>query len=534
MQGNELTLRNLLGAAVRTTRDLEREPLTTWVHATNFRELLEAPSIESPDDVAFQYRQRGFVGSPTTNLTFQEAIGLERQAANALASFGMRTNDVVAVMLPLVDGSHCVLYGAMAQTVAMPLNYMLEATHLIGLLNAAEAKAIVVASDYPDDPGFALKLKRIRAERSDLLVFEFCRRNGALQETSSQETSQQTTSQQTTSRQTTSKPTIDFRKSILEQPNAVWICSDTRSPDDPVALCHTGGTTGLPKLVKQTFRMYQCSTLNHRVTVGYGRGERILTGLPLFHASGALDAGLFAHVNETTISVGSELGLQDGDFVTNYWEIAALESTTIGLAIPTTVAQWASQPGAVDVPSMTHLATGGAPLPTEVARQMVERMNGRPIIEVWGMTETAGIYTSLPLDGEQRIGSVGFTAPYCQLAVIPAGEDSTLAFQPPGELGEIVIRGPQVTPGYVAKHHNESAWAGEGWLRTGDLGHIDDDGYIWITGRSKDLIIRESHNIGSKEVRTHTIRDSNNFGSQEPRTHSIKPRNTSMKKLENK
>jgi fatty-acyl-CoA synthase len=465
-------VREVVKAIVRTTRDFEREPIETWVPASTFRELLEAPADNSGTALAFRYRTRGQSDSAVVDLTFHDAVRRERQVANALAAAGLGSRDVVAFMLPLVTDSHCVLYGTMAQATAMPVNYMLHADHIVGLLDAANARAMIVASDYPDDPGFSLKLEAIRRQRRGLLVIELARRGDEANSLS-----------------------LDLRLAMSNQTDERWVCPDGRSPDDAIALCHTGGTTGLPKLVRQTYRMYQCSTLNHRVTVGYGPEKRILTGLPLFHASGALDAGLFAHLNETTISVGSELGFRDSELVANFWEIARAEGTTIAAAIPTTVAQWAGQGGLIDVPTLTHVVTGGAPVPVEVARKIGRRLHGRPVIEVWGMTETAGIYSALPLDGEQRTGSVGFTAPYCQLAVVAVGITHPPTFQSPGEAGEIVVRGPQVTPGYLSTSHNDAAWAGDGWFLTGDLGRIDEDGYIWITGRSKDLIIRGGHNI---------------------------------------
>jgi fatty-acyl-CoA synthase len=465
-------MREVVKAIVRTTLDFEREPIETWVPASTFRELLESPAENSGSTVAFRYRVRGRLDAAVFDLTFHDALKRERQVANALAAEGLRSGDVVAFMLPLVADSHCVLYGTMAQCTAMPLNYMLHAEHLVGLLHAANARAVIVASDYPDDPEFASKLEIIRRQRPELLVIELARHGGKPDELS-----------------------VDLRLAMNDQPDDRWVCGDDRSSDDTIALCHTGGTTGLPKLVRQTYRMFQCSTLNHRVTVGYGPDKRILTGLPLFHASGALDAGLFAHLNETTISIGSELGFRDSEFVANFWEIARDEKSTIAAAIPTTVAQWAVQAGFVDVPTLTHVVTGGAPVPVEVARKVGRRLGGRPVIEVWGMTETAGIYSALPLDGEQRTGSVGFTAPYCQLAVVAVGFKNPPTFQSPGDAGEIVVRGPQVTPGYLASSHNDAAWAGDEWFLTGDLGRIDVDGYIWITGRSKDLIIRGGHNI---------------------------------------
>jgi fatty-acyl-CoA synthase len=101
-----------------------------------------------------------------------------------------------------------------------------------------------------------------------------------------------------------------------------------------------------------------------------------------------------------------------------------------------------------------------------------------------------------PLHGERRVGSVGLRLPYTEVRIADVAPDGAIRRDCTlGEIGHVLMRGPQVTPGYLNPNHNRGAMLADGWLDSGDLGRLDDDGYVWLTGRSKDLIIRGGHNI---------------------------------------
>ncbi|MDP6344082.1 MAG: AMP-binding protein, partial [Alphaproteobacteria bacterium] len=134
-------------------------------------------------------------------------------------------------------------------------------------------------------------------------------------------------------------------------------------------------------------------------------------------------------------------------------------------------------------------------LPLEVAHAVVEKF-GFPLVEGWGMTETHCFGTMNPLHGENRIGSVGIRLPYLQLRIAQLdGRGGVTRDCAVDEIGVMLVRGPQVIDGYVEPAHNAEAWVDGDWLNTGDLARMDADGYVWHTGRAKDLIIRGGHNI---------------------------------------
>lgn len=143
---------------------------------------------------------------------------------------------------------------------------------------------------------------------------------------------------------------------------------------------------------------------------------------------------------------------------------------------------------------MRLMLTGGSPLPTELA-DAFERVVKKPVRNILGMTECAGVVTIEPFHGPRVPGSTGLALPFTEVRAFPmAPEIDFTAPCPPGETGVIALRGPNVSPGYSEKSRNAGTFE-SGWLISGDLGHVDAEGRIFVTGRAKDVIIRGAHNI---------------------------------------
>ena len=141
------------------------------------------------------------------------------------------------------------------------------------------------------------------------------------------------------------------------------------------------------------------------------------------------------------------------------------------------------------------VAAGGSAIPVPVGRAYEERFSV-PVIEVYGMTETSSVHTIAYRDRPVRLGSVGHALPYSRMRVVELdGEGRFLRDCAADEIGVVAMAGPGVFSGYLSEVHNRSAFVEPGWVNSGDLGRLDDDGYLWITGRAKDLIIRGGHNI---------------------------------------
>ena len=263
-----------------------------------------------------------------------------------------------------------------------------------------------------------------------------------------------------------------------------------RAGSDLAAFLYTSGTTGRSKgaMLSQDNLISNAATLADlwRFTAD----DVLVHALPIFHTH-----GLFVATNVTLTAGGSMIFLPkfDPDAV-----IAALPRATALMGVPTFYTRLLDDPR-LDrdlVAGMRLFVSGSAPLLAETHRRF-EARTGQRILERYGMTET-NMNTSNPYDGERRAGTVGFPLPGIELKVC---HPETGAALPPGEIGVIEVRGPNVFQGYWQMPEKTAAELREdGFFITGDLGRIDEDGYVQIVGRGKDLIISGGYNIYPKEV----------------------------------
>jgi fatty-acyl-CoA synthase len=168
--------------------------------------------------------------------------------------------------------------------------------------------------------------------------------------------------------------------------------------------------------------------------------------------------------------------------------------TAIG-GVPTVMSALMALPVDADISSLRLMLTGGSPLPTELA-DAFERAVGKPVRNILGMTECAGVVTIEPFLGPRTAGSTGLPLPFTEVRAFPAAAP-TIDFSAPcprGTTGVLALRGPNVSPGYSDAARNSGTFE-NGWLVSGDLGHIDEEGRVFVTGRAKDVIIRGAHNI---------------------------------------
>jgi fatty-acyl-CoA synthase len=272
--------------------------------------------------------------------------------------------------------------------------------------------------------------------------------------------------------------------------------TDLPGPHDVAAYFHTGGTTGAPKLVTHTHRNQLAAAYGGAWAVGAGTGDVIVNGLPMFHVASAIFCGLAMFVAGAEVVILSPAGFRNPQIVANFWRIVERTGATIVGGVPTAL----SAVGKVDT-SDADLSRvrvnicGASLLPRSVAQQM-ERMTGKPMREVYGMTETGGVICVDPVTRERVLGSAGCPIPFCEVeARVLDGTGASSRVCMPGEPGVLVVRGPNVTPGYKDAGQSATLFTGDGWLITGDVGCVDSTGRVFITGRTKDLIIRGGHNI---------------------------------------
>jgi long-chain acyl-CoA synthetase len=274
------------------------------------------------------------------------------------------------------------------------------------------------------------------------------------------------------------------------------IASDARptpvtiDPSDVAVLQYTGGTTGRPKgamLTHANLSINAQQTTRHMPSMRPGE-EKMVGVLPFFHVfamTSILNGGL---------SKGCELILHPRFEIDAMMRSLVRDKPTIMHAVPTiyNAIATAAEGNHVDISSLRVCVSGGAPLPAEV-RERFQRLTGCRIIEGYGLTEASPAVTSNPPDGLVRPDSVGIVM---QGTVVEIRSlDDINRMLPPGERGEICVRGPQVMKGYLNRDQETRDAFIDGALRTGDVGYLDADGYLFVTDRIKDLIICSGYNV---------------------------------------
>ncbi|MEW6269138.1 MAG: AMP-binding protein [Thermodesulfobacteriota bacterium] len=270
-------------------------------------------------------------------------------------------------------------------------------------------------------------------------------------------------------------------------------------PDDVALVLHTSGTTARPKVVPLTQRNLCLSAASIGRSLELAPGDCCLNVMPLFHIHGLM-AALLASLGAGA-SVACTPGFRAADFVAWLRELAPTWYTavpTIHQAVLQALSQAVPEAcarGDVAAGCLRLVRSSSASLPARVLAELEERF-GVPVIEAYGMTEASHQMATNPLRGVRKVGSVGLPAGP-EIAIL--GDDGR-SLEEPGAVGEVVIRGPTVTTGYERNPEaNAAAFAG-GWFRTGDQGYLDEDGYLFLTGRLKELINRGGEKIAPREV----------------------------------
>ena len=261
-------------------------------------------------------------------------------------------------------------------------------------------------------------------------------------------------------------------------------------PSDLAVLQYTGGTTGRPKgamLTHANLSINAQQATNHMPSMRPGE-ERLMGVLPFFHVfamTSILNGGIY---------MGGEIILHPRFEIDAMMKSLVRDKPTMMHAVPTiyNAIATAAEKNRVDISSLRVCVSGGAPLPAEV-RERFQKLTGCRIIEGYGLTEAAPAVTSNPPDGEVRADSVGIVVQDTTVEI--RGLDDITKIMPTGERGEICVRGPQVMKGYLNREKETHDVFIDGALRTGDVGYLDADGYLFVTDRIKDLILCSGYNV---------------------------------------
>ena len=270
------------------------------------------------------------------------------------------------------------------------------------------------------------------------------------------------------------------------------------SPDDLACLQYTGGTTGLPKGAMLTHRNLVASVTQIRAFLLQGHvdaEDRAIAILPIFHVygmNGVMNLGV--HLAATLILL-PRLDIK------MLVEAIRRHRPTFFLGVPSLYVAVNSYPGIdqVDLSSIKMCFSGAAPLPQDVI-EAFEARTGARIAEAYGMTEASSLTHVNPRRGLRKFGSVGVPIMDTDARIVDADAERTTQELPPGQEGELLVKGPQVMAGYWQHPEETAAVLRDGWLRTGDIATMDEDGYFYIVDRKKDMILTAGFNVYPREV----------------------------------
>jgi fatty-acyl-CoA synthase len=465
---------NLGDEPIRSRDDLERfEAELTLEQRLPERSILEvfiASAARQPDATAITMLMTGAPDEQPRRVSYSQLLGLIQRAANMFSALGGPAPGV-AYMLPSLIETHATLWGAETAGYAVPINFLLQPESIVELLKASGAKILVALGPHPQLDIWQ-KALQLRDQVPGLILVR-------VSAPGTQD----------------DDGIVDFGSALMAQPSDHLIFGESRGGDDVAAYFHTGGTTGIPKLVAHTQRGQLVAAFGGASMCGYLPNDVLTATLPLFHVAGTIVAGLSAFMTGMELLIMSPAGLRNPAIVEGFWPLVAQYGATLVGGVPTAIGAVLQVPvGDNDISALRAGLTGAALLPPAVGKRFKE-VTGCNLHEIFGMTEASGLVSIDPLSGPSSVGSVGWPLPYTQVDVFRLNADGNLGeICAANEIGVIVVRGDHVSPGYRDPDHNEGVFE-NGILNSGDLGYKDEQNRVYIAGRSKDLIIRSGHNI---------------------------------------
>jgi len=459
--------------AVRNAADLEAiesRGLHAFLPSPTPLALIENAARKCPEHCALHYLAD--IGDRGRNLriSYAELARRIRQAANLFRRLGVGPADGVALLMPHVPAAQVALWGAEIAGRACPINPMLRPEHIAALLTAAGAKVAVVLGENSDMDIWNTVVPALR-EAGCVSHILHADADGP-----------------------TGNSDGCFEDLVANE-NGDRLDFDSPMPDAVAACFHTGGTTGAPKLALHTHRNQAFVARSAALMYDLRPDDVVINGFPLFHVAGAFVYGLSVLSGGGTLLIPTRLGMRNRRFVNSIWKhVAEHRATAIG-GVPTVISALNAVEVDADISSLRVMLTGGSPLPGELA-DAFERGTGKPVRNILGMTECAGVVTIEPFLAPRCLGSTGLRLPFTEVKIFRTSASAVDTASPcgAGESGVVALRGPNVGPGYSDSKRNPGTFEGD-WLISGDLGHIDAEGRLFVTGRAKDVIIRGAHNI---------------------------------------
>lgn len=414
------------------------------------------------------------------------------QAANLFRSLGIGPTDVVAYVLPNCNETTLALLGGATAGISNPINPLLDAEQIGSILRETGASVVVTLRPFPKTdvgektaeavklaPGvhtvLEVDLVRYLTPPKSWIV-PLIRPKGKVGNQAKY---------------------LNFNTELAKQ-NTTLDFEDVQE-DRVACYFHTGGTTGMPKVAQHRYSgMIYNGWLGHRLL--FTEEDNIMCPLPLFHVFACHVILMAAVASGAHVVFPTPQGYRGDGVFDNFWKLIERWKITFIITVPTAISAKMQRPIDADVSTVKTAFSGSAPLPLELFRRF-EEATGVTLVEGYGLTEATCLVSCNPTDGLKKVGSIGINLPYTDVKIIKSTANGPVEAEV-DEIGEICISNPGVYVGntYTEVEKNKDLYYYETHLRTGDLGRVDEDSYLWITGRAKDLIIRGGHNIDPAEI----------------------------------
>ncbi len=458
-------------------------------------QMLSQTAQAFPDRNAVSFQILSGPTDKAETLSWRQLLERSCQAANLFRSLGIGENDVVAYVLPNCNETIITLLGGAIAGIVNPINPLLEPEQIASILRETGAKVVVTLAPFP---------------KTDVAQ----KVNEAVRHAPKVETILQVDlNRYLTPPKSWIVPFIRPKMPNKEElAHADYLHFDREMARQPVALTfadsgrdrvgfhfHTGGTTGMPKVAQHRYSgVIYNGWLGRKLL--FSEKDTIICPLPLFHVFAVHVILMAAVASGAHVVFPTPQGYRGEGVFDNFWKLIERWKVSFIITVPTAISALMQRPVDADVSSVKTAFSGSAPLPVELFRRF-EEATGVNIIEGYGLTEATCLVSCNPVDGVKKIGSVGIPFPYTDVKILKTTPDGPQECAV-DEVGEICVSNPGVWPGhtYTEEEKNRDLYHFDSYLRTGDLGRIDEDGYLWITGRAKDLIIRGGHNIDPAEI----------------------------------
>lgn len=472
-------------------------------------ELIRQGAMRDPEAPALSFFLRAADHRNPETWTYQKLLASIHQTANFFHALGARRDTVIAYVLPNLPETHFVIWGGQAAGIVAAINPLLEPDAIADLLNAAGATILVTLAPFPGtDLWMRIQqvLPRVPGLRHLVLVNLADRVRGGARLAAHLLQKREQWRLHGVGGITKSVPATlsmhDFGSAIRRYSATELQTGRVIGPDDFSSFFCTGGTTGTPKIAMRTHRNEVANAISAGCMLGdgIGSGKTVFCGLPLFHVNAVLVTGLLPFHCGAHVLLGTPQGYRGEGVIARFWEIVEYHRINFFSGVPTLYA------GLLQVPikhhqvdSLEYGLCGAAPMPVEVLRRFQDS-TGIKILEGYGLTEATCVSSVNPPQGIRRPGSIGLRLPGQQMKAVLLDEHQRyLRDCAIDETGVILVSGANVFAGYRLAEQNTGLWVdlgdGRKWLNTGDLGRQDAEGYFWLTGRKKELIIRGGHNI---------------------------------------